>query len=462
MRIFPISITLLTCLLSSTIHANNNLHIQKRVPDNQELAGASSITFNLYDNRADLVPLMSQTFEPGDWLKKSQAGHTIVSAELNGTSFLQDTTGLWVELEIKGQAVGQREPLAAGATGITFATGNPLNMSGNAIRDVADPTLDQDAATKGYVDDVASSDISSVTVFSGSGLTVGGTSGNVRLGTDSDVLQRRVSTACPSGWSIRRISVTGQVQCEYDDLGYSVAGIGLEGSGNEISVNSLVARKDAAAGNQAFDTSTLYLDYANNRVGIGDRSPLETLDVDGTVQASRYIYRNRKAYSQYISAIEFSYQPYRKYDGSERFEYIYETGSITPYAYGTYSHLIAGIQLPQGAYLSRLTCYFGDNSEIEDIQSLDAYLTSRSFLASNRTTLGSIHATTSGNNPDIIQNADLSVFGQGDPIDNRHFMYLLEMELLLTENTSGENFFRYAFIKFYGCKINYELEEVAP
>lgn len=118
MRIFPISITLLTCLLSSTIHADNNLHIQKRVLANQDLADASSITFNLYETRTDPVPLMSQTFEPGDWLKKSQTGHTIVSAELSDSAFLQDTTGLWVELEIKGQAVGQREPLAAGATGI--------------------------------------------------------------------------------------------------------------------------------------------------------------------------------------------------------------------------------------------------------------------------------------------------------------------------------------------------------
>ncbi|WP_419588414.1 hypothetical protein, partial [Thiolapillus sp.] len=76
--------------------------------------------------------------------------------------------------------------------------------------------------------------------------------------------------------------------------------------------------------------------------------------------------------------------------------------------------------------------------------------------------LGSISATTSGNNPNIIQNADISVFGQGDPIDNRHFMYLLEMELALTENTSGENFSRYSNIKFYGCRIDYELKEVAP
>ncbi|WP_293650594.1 hypothetical protein [Thiolapillus sp.] len=166
MRIFPISITLLTCLLSSAIHADNNLHIRKQVLNNQDLAGVGSITFNLYDTRTDPVPLISQTFQPGYWLKKSQAGHTIISAELNGTSFMQDTKGLWVELEINGQAVGQREPMAAGTTGITFATGNPLNMSGNAIRDVADPTLDQDAATKAYVDDVViatgSGDITSV------------------------------------------------------------------------------------------------------------------------------------------------------------------------------------------------------------------------------------------------------------------------------------------------------------
>ncbi len=302
----------------------------------------------------------------------------------------------------------------------------------------------------------------SVVVAPGSGLTGGGESGGVRLGIDTRILQRRVASICNRGYSIREIEPSGFVSCEKDDIGFNIAGIGLQNSGNEISVSSLVARKDAAAGNQAFDTSTLYLDYTNNRVGINDSTPLTTLDVDGTTSASRYVYRTARAYSQYISAVKFNFTPYRKYDGSERFEYNYYSGSITPYAYGEYSHLITGIHLPQGANISRLTCYYSDNSEIEDIQSITASLTSRGFLASNRTTLGSISATTSGNNPNIIQNADISVFGQGDPIDNRHFMYLLEMELALTENTSGENFSRYSNIKFYGCRIDYELKEVAP
>jgi len=502
MRIFPISITLLTCLLFSTIHADNNLHIQKRGLANQDVAGASSITFNLYETRTDAVPLMSQTFEPGEWLKKSQTGHTIVSAELSNTAFLQDTSGLWVELEIKGQAVGQREPLAAGATGITFATGNPLNMSGNAIRDVADPTLDQDAATKAYVDDVVtatgSGDISAV--MPGFGLSGGGQSGDVTLRADSSVLQKRIIDHCAPGFAINAVDVDGAVSCittadtndtnagticppgtylngdgnchagfldvdgtDADTTYTASASTGLWLSGTTFSINrAMVARKDASAGNQAFDTSTLYLDYANNRVGINDSNPLETLDINGTVQASKYIYRNQRAYSRYISAIEFSYPPYRTYDGSERFEYRYHVGSITPYAYGTHSHLVSGIQLPQGANMSRLTCYYIDNSTLEDIQSLDANLTSRSFLASNITTLGSIHATTTGNNPDIIQNVDISVFGEGDPIDNRHVMYLLNVEMRLTENTSGENFFRYSGIEFYGCKIDYLLGEVAP
>jgi hypothetical protein len=60
-------------------------------------------------------------------------------------------------------------------------------------------------------------DITGVTA--GTGLSGGGLSGNVTLNANTTYLQRRVSSSCPAGESIRVISSTGGVTCETDDTG---------------------------------------------------------------------------------------------------------------------------------------------------------------------------------------------------------------------------------------------------
>jgi hypothetical protein len=82
-------------------------------------------------------------------------------------------------------------------------------------------------------------DITGVTA--GTGLTGGGTSGDVTLNADTTVLQSRVSGSCSPGQSIRVISPTGTVTCEVDnDSGGDITGvnpgIGLTGGGTSGTV----------------------------------------------------------------------------------------------------------------------------------------------------------------------------------------------------------------------------------
>ena len=107
-------------------------------------------------------------------------------------------------------------------------------------------------------------DITSVTA--GTGLTGGGTSGDVTLSADSAYLQRRVSSICSSGNAIRTIAEDGSVTCEPisggagGDITEVIAGSGLTGGGPSGSVTLNVGQGTGitvAADAISVDTSSI-------------------------------------------------------------------------------------------------------------------------------------------------------------------------------------------------------------
>ncbi len=504
MRPILTSFILLGSLVSTRIQAEDTYHIQKDVPNSTQLTNASNIALFFYDGRENPEPLLIRTLLPGEWQLKKQAGKSILFTSSVAISSVQDRGQLWVELEVDGQLIGKRESLSAGSTGITFAAGNPLDMSGNPINGVADPTLDQDAATKAYVDDklatLPNGDITGVTVALGSGLTGGGSSGNVALGTDNSVLQTRVTGTCTPGSSIRVIDSTGAVTCETDSntntnaatlcpngtflngdgkckIGFLdqdgidanttyTASTGLNLSGSTFSIDSsVVARKDTAAGNQAFDLSTLYLDYNTHRVGIGDSSPSEKLDVNGTVAAADFSYRNVKTFYKYIGPEDIAFPSDRTSDGTR----YYVSSGIHWFQKPSYIHPrdfspiwgYANIDLPQGANITRLTCYFYDSDPDIGIGELSARLQSRALSSTAYATLAEITTSNTGvDSTNILQNHDSTVLGDGDPVDNSSYAYSLFVDFYLVDETGSAVISRW--VRFYGCRLSYQMTGVAP
>jgi hypothetical protein len=82
--------------------------------------------------------------------------------------------------------------------------------AGESIRSIA-----QNGTVVCETDNDSGGDVTAVTA--GSGLTGGGTSGDISLQTDASVVQNRVTGVCPTGQSIRAIDQDGTVTCEIDD-----------------------------------------------------------------------------------------------------------------------------------------------------------------------------------------------------------------------------------------------------
>jgi hypothetical protein len=131
-------------------------------------------------------------------------------------------------------------------------------------------------------------------VTAGTGLSGGGTSGDVSLAVDTSAIQQRVAGTCPAGSSISQINLNGTVVCEPDDAGAGditsvSAGTGLSGGGTAGDV-SLAIAAGGVTSLQILNESVQGADILNGTITGGDIADgsIGSLDLgDGTVNSSK-------------------------------------------------------------------------------------------------------------------------------------------------------------------------------
>ena len=285
-------------------------------------------------------------------------------------------------------------------------------------------------------------------VTAGTGLSGGGSSGNVSVAVNSAVTQLRVGQTCAAGSSIRAVNQDGTVVCQADTSGIAgvIAGTGLSGGGASGTVtvavdNAIVARKDSAAGNQTFDGGTLVLDYTNNRVGVGTPSPAQALDVAGNSRATDYLYTTPRTGYFYASGSSFVANP----TGSP-----WGAGSLQGWlASGSQQWLSVPLNLPIGSTITNFSCYVMDNEPVN--LTATAYIVKWNYGdGALISTPANMSMATSG-----VQSGITQVFSQAlaAVFDNSAGGYFIWVNYTWSGAVTGG----FGANSLYGCRVTYTM-----
>lgn len=221
-----------------TINTNGDVGIGTTNPGAKlEIAGRVKITGGSPGTNKVLT---SDAAGLASWQTLASAGGGDITAVNAGSGLTGGGTSGDVTLNV---GAGTGINVAADAVGLAYPSKSC--GSGYAIRSF---NVGSSAAPTCVA--IGNGDITAVNA--GTGLSGGGTSGNVTLSANTSYLQRRVSGTCPAGSSIRVINSDGSVSCETDDTGGGgsgditavCAGPGLKGGGTSGSVTLSLLQSD--------------------------------------------------------------------------------------------------------------------------------------------------------------------------------------------------------------------------
>ncbi len=267
----------------------------------------------------------------------------------------------------------------------------------------------------------------------------------------ADEVQRRsdeLSTGCAGpNQSLKAIDAAGNVTCETDDGTAYSAGTGLSLAGATFAIDqAVVPRKDGAA-NQVFDGSTLVIDYANDRVGIGVSAPGQKLEVAGAVAGDTLAYRTARNGYVWIAAPDFT----RNEVGEDDSIGFLNSSYLLPICAGPCDlNLHVGLNLPEEAAIDDFRCYFYDTHLATNITG-NAFLGKRAYGDADATTVAGIGGFTTASANGMVAFAASFTPELATPSTHAY-----TLDVFPTFGTAPANTQR-----FYGCRVRYAYTQVA-
>lgn len=197
--------------------------------------------------------------------------------------------------------------------------------------------------------------------------------------------------------------------------------------------------------NWVLNGSNIYNTNTGN-VGIGTTSPTAPLDVVGNVKTSGdYKYTSPKTYYLNIPAADFNSFCEAQENWINTGDYIY----LTPP--NTIIQLRCPVHLPEGATVTEFQTYLYDNNTTSDI-TLSISLKGRYIYSTSIFNMALLTVNTAGSSTSIQAFTDTTI--ENPTIDNENNQYWI----FATYNPHSY----YGLSRFYGCRIAYTINTIAP
>ncbi|WP_411840100.1 tail fiber domain-containing protein [Paracoccus sp. ME4] len=239
-----------------------------------------------------------------EFVSRSANNYRLVGGDY-GSFWRNDGSNIYLMLTNSGNQLGSWNGLrpfsVAAATG-KVTLGNGLLVNNHRIEGVANPTTDQDAANKRYVDDSITGAVSSAAYSAGTGLSLDSSrafSFNTSWGDARYALRGRAYTAGTglTGGGDLSANRSFSFDTAWGDARYAmqsrsiVAGTGLSGGGN-LSMNRTFSF-DTTWGDTRYATRARALTTGTGLLGGGDLSANRSFSFDTSWGDARYAMRGR-------------------------------------------------------------------------------------------------------------------------------------------------------------------------
>jgi len=305
------------------------------------LGGDIDITFRLYDALSGGSEVWNET----QTVTVTQGHYQVLLGGVTPLAPALFDADVWLQLEIGGEVLTPRQPFASAPTAVRALSvpAGSIGSSEIATGAVGSSQVQDDSLTAA---DLAPDSVGSSEIATGA------------VGTE-EVQNFSLTSADLAPNSVNNSAIADGTIINNDIYAYAA-----------IAPTKIAGTAATLTGNQSFDGGTLYIDAANNRIGVGNVVPSEKLDVAGNIELTGDV-KYSSARQRYLNIPPVAFVA----DGGhidDRWNFENTQGAYAYISDGTtgadHMRSFASVNLPHLAQINSLFCnfksYLGDDVQV--------------------------------------------------------------------------------------------------